>query len=69
MTITHLNPKGLHSSPASTQAVAVTGPATLVFVGGQNGVDSNGEVVAAETGSQTRQALRNVELAVEAAGD
>lgn len=68
MTITHLNPEGMHANPAFTQAVKVTGPAGLVFVGGQNGVDAAGNVVGDDAATQTAQALRNVERAVEAAG-
>jgi enamine deaminase RidA (YjgF/YER057c/UK114 family) len=68
MTTTHLNPPTLHANPAFSQAVRVDPPASLVFVGGQNGVDADGEVVGDDVAAQAEQALRNVALAVEAAG-
>ena len=66
--ITHINPDGMASNPAFSQAVKVSGPAALVFIGGQNGVDADGQVVADDIGAQTQQALRNVVTVVEAAG-
>jgi enamine deaminase RidA (YjgF/YER057c/UK114 family) len=65
--VTHLNPQGLSVNPAFSQAVKVSGPASLVFVGGQNGVGADGSIED-DAAAQTRQALRNVELAVAAAG-
>jgi enamine deaminase RidA (YjgF/YER057c/UK114 family) len=46
----------------------VSGPASLLFIGGQNGVDTDGNVVGDDAASQAERALRNVERAVEAAG-
>jgi enamine deaminase RidA (YjgF/YER057c/UK114 family) len=66
-TITHLNPDGMPANPAFTQAVKVAGPASLLFIGGQNGVDADGNIVG-DAAAQARQALRNVERTVEAAG-
>jgi len=43
--IEHLNPEGLHKNPAYSQAVAVAGPVKTVYVGGQNAVDSEGNLV------------------------
>jgi enamine deaminase RidA (YjgF/YER057c/UK114 family) len=67
-TIEHLNPDGLHANPAFTQAVKVAGSASLVIVGGQNGVDASGDVVGDDPYAQAQQALRNVQTAMEAAG-
>lgn len=67
--IVHLNPEGLHSNPAYTQAVSVAGSVKIVYVGGQNAVDEQGKIVGAgDIKAQTIQALRNVEVAVAAAG-
>jgi len=66
--VTHLNPPSLPASPAFSQAVKVAAPATLVFIGGQNGVDTSGQPVSDQAGEQCAQALRNVEAAVQAAG-
>jgi enamine deaminase RidA (YjgF/YER057c/UK114 family) len=68
MTITHLNPDGLAANPAFTQAVKVPGQASLLFIGGQNGVDAGGNVVGDDAAAQTEQALRNIELTLRAAG-
>ena len=68
MTITRLNPDSLHKNPAFTQVAVVAPPATLIYVGGQNGVNSQGEVVGHDIASQTIQAMKNVTAALEAAG-
>lgn len=68
-TVRHLNPDGLHKNPAYSQAVAVTGDVTTVYVGGQNAADSAGQVVGkGDLKAQTRQALRNLETALAAGG-
>jgi enamine deaminase RidA (YjgF/YER057c/UK114 family) len=65
--LTHLNPDGLPTNPAFSQAVAVEGAAQTVYVGGQNGIGADGSV---EPGirPQTAQALRNLETVLQAAG-
>ena len=68
MTITRLNPDTLHKNPAFTQVAVVQPPATLVFVGGQNGVNTQGEVVGQDIAIQTVQAMKNVTAALEATG-
>ncbi|MET0735796.1 MAG: RidA family protein [Microbacterium sp.] len=68
MTVTHLNPASLHTNPAFSQGVVVEPPGRFVFVGGQNGVDGEGEVVADDLAGQTRQALLNVIAVLEEAG-
>jgi enamine deaminase RidA (YjgF/YER057c/UK114 family) len=67
--VEHLNPEGLHQNPAFTQAVVVTGPAKTIYIGGQNAVDANGEIVGkGDMGAQSEQAIKNVTLLLEAAG-
>ena len=68
MTVTHVNPDSLHRNPAFSQGVIVEPPGRFVFVGGQNGVDGDGRVVAEDLPSQTRQALLNVIAVLAAAG-
>ena len=68
MTVTHVNPDSLHRNPAFSQGVIVEPPGRFVFVGGQNGVDSEGRMVAEDLPGQTRQALLNVIAVLEAAG-
>lgn len=59
MSIHHLNPAGLHTNPAFSQGVVVNAE-RLLIVGGQQGTDASGELIAADLGRQTQQALRNV---------
>lgn len=67
--VEHLNPEHLHRSPAYSQAVAVSGNAKTVYVGGQNAVDAEGKLVgAADLKAQSVRAIKNVELAVIEAG-
>jgi enamine deaminase RidA (YjgF/YER057c/UK114 family) len=69
LTVTHLNPEGMHSNPAYSQAVAVTGNAKTIYVGGQNAVNAEGQVVGAgDMAAQTEQVLANVETVLAAAG-
>jgi 2-iminobutanoate/2-iminopropanoate deaminase len=65
----HLNPPSLFSSVEHgfSQAVVASG-ARLVFISGQTAWDANKKIVGRTLGEQTRQALRNVKTAVEAAG-
>ncbi len=67
-TVTRLQPADLPSSPAFAQGVSVDGPARTIYVGGQNGIRVDGTVIGDDAGSQTRQALRNVELVLAEAG-
>jgi enamine deaminase RidA (YjgF/YER057c/UK114 family) len=66
-TIDHLNPAGLPSNPAFSQAVTVRGAGTTVYVGGQNGIDADGAVPEG-IGGQTALALSNLAAVLEAAG-
>ena len=68
MTITHLNPPSMHSSPAFSQGTIIPAGARILFVGGQNGVGPDGKVVGDTIETQTEQALRNVLAVLAAAG-
>ena len=65
----YLNPPSLFSSVEHgfSQVVVASG-AKLVFISGQTAWDANKKIVGRALGGQTRQALRNVKAAVEAAG-
>jgi enamine deaminase RidA (YjgF/YER057c/UK114 family) len=67
-TVTRLRPDGLPRNPAFAQGVSVAEPARTIYVGGQNGVRADGSVVGSDVGSQTRQALRNLELVLAEGG-
>src|SRR4029450_10875929 len=63
-----LRPKGLVPSPAFSQVAAVPPGATTVYVGGQNAVDQNGELVGGtDVAAQTRRGVANRAAALQAA--
>jgi len=68
MGVRHINPEGLHRSPAFSQAVVVEGPTKTIYIGGQNGVDSDGKVVGPTVGEQSKQAFRNLATILESEG-
>jgi enamine deaminase RidA (YjgF/YER057c/UK114 family) len=68
MSTRHINPEGLHRHPAYSQAVVVQQPAKTIYIGGQNGVDTNGKVVGATVGEQASQAFRNLATILESEG-
>ena len=59
MKITHINPDNLYKSPVFSQAVLVEGGKTL-YIGGQNGILSDGTMAGDTLGTQTEQALKNI---------
>jgi enamine deaminase RidA (YjgF/YER057c/UK114 family) len=64
-----LRPEGLVASPAFSHVAIVPPGATTVYVGGQNALDQNGELVGgADVAAQTRQVMANLATALDAAG-
>jgi 2-iminobutanoate/2-iminopropanoate deaminase len=59
MNITNINPEGLHSNPAFSQAVMVEGGKTL-YIGGQNGLLADGTVAGDTLAAQTTQVYKNM---------
>jgi enamine deaminase RidA (YjgF/YER057c/UK114 family) len=67
--VRHLNPAALHTSPVFTQLVVASGPVTTIYVGGQNAVDTAGNIVGGgDLAAQTRQIFANLEAALGEAG-
>lgn len=67
--VQHINPEGLSKNPAFTQVVIVAGPAKTIYVGGQDAVDTSGNIVGeGDIGRQTEQVLKNIQTALEACG-
>jgi enamine deaminase RidA (YjgF/YER057c/UK114 family) len=64
----HINPDGLHRSPAFSQAVVVEHPAKTIYISGQNGVDANGEVVGPTLKEQATRAFHNLATILESEG-
>ena len=68
MGVRHINPEGLHRSPAFSQAVVVEQPSKTIYIGGQNGVDAEGKVVGPTVGEQSTQVFRNLATILESEG-
>jgi enamine deaminase RidA (YjgF/YER057c/UK114 family) len=68
MTVRHVNPEGMHQSPAFSQAVVVESPTKTIYIGGQNGVGPDGQVVGDTLGAQSAQAFANLATILEAEG-
>jgi enamine deaminase RidA (YjgF/YER057c/UK114 family) len=68
MGVRHINPDGLHRSPAFSQAVVVEQPAKTIYIGGQNGVDADGNVVGPTLQEQAGQAFRNLATILDSVG-
>src|SRR5215204_2665819 len=67
--VSYVDPDDLHKNPAFTNVVVVEGPVRTVHVGGQNAVDSSGNVVGkGDVAAQTRQVLANLRTALVAGG-
>ena len=68
MNITHLNPDTLYKNPVFSQAIVVEGTVKTIYVGGQNGVTTDGAMAGDDLGSQSEQAFKNLLAALRAAG-
>ena len=67
-TVEHPSPEGLLHNPAFSQVVVGPGTRTI-YTAGQVSTDERGALVGADDlATQTRQAMRNVGLALAAAG-
>jgi enamine deaminase RidA (YjgF/YER057c/UK114 family) len=64
-----LSPDGLSRNPAFSNVAVVSGKVRTIYVGGQDAVTADGEIVGkGDLGAQTAQILANVETALAAAG-
>jgi enamine deaminase RidA (YjgF/YER057c/UK114 family) len=64
-----LRPEGLVQSPAFTHVAVVPPGATTIYIGGQNAVDGDGKLVGSDDAAeQTRQVMKNLHVALAAAG-
>jgi enamine deaminase RidA (YjgF/YER057c/UK114 family) len=66
--IQYINPDGMYKSPAFSQAIITTGPGKTIYIGGQNAVNEQGQVVGADLATQTEQAMKNLTTALAACG-
>jgi enamine deaminase RidA (YjgF/YER057c/UK114 family) len=61
------NPTELSKPPGYTHVVEITGPARIVYIAGQLGLDKEGKPVG-DFRAQTTQAFENLKIALAAAG-
>jgi enamine deaminase RidA (YjgF/YER057c/UK114 family) len=67
--VEHINPENLHKNRAFTQVVSVSGPVKTIYIGGQDSVDVQGNIIGkGDLKLQTRQAFENMQKALNAAG-
>jgi enamine deaminase RidA (YjgF/YER057c/UK114 family) len=67
--VKYINPDSLTKNPAFTNVVTVTGSVKTVYIGGQDALDSSGNIVGkGDLKAQTEQILKNIQAALEAAG-
>lgn len=67
--VQHLNPDGLIKNPAFTNVITVRGAAKTIYIGEMNANDENGNVVGkGDIKAQTQQVMKNVGIALKAAG-
>lgn len=63
--VKYSNPEGLFKSKFFSQVVTVSGNAKTIYVGGQNAVNSKGELVGKDDFElQVKQALENIKTAL-----
>ena len=64
------NPPGLSKPPGYSQVVEVPGPARMIFIAGQLGLDIDGKLVGSpgDFRAQAIQAFENLKIALHAAG-
>lgn len=67
--ITHVNPDGLTKNPAFSQIITTHGSGKTIYIGGQNSVNENREVVGKDDILiQTDQVMKNLKIALAASG-
>jgi len=63
-----LNPDGLSRNPAFSNVAVVSGRVRTIYIGGQDAVDAEGNIVGiGDIAAQTEQVLRNLRTALAAA--
>jgi enamine deaminase RidA (YjgF/YER057c/UK114 family) len=67
--VEYINPDGMHKNPAFTQVVVATHPSKTVYIGMQNAVSAQGEIVGkGDIAAQTEQVMKNLQICLESAG-
>jgi enamine deaminase RidA (YjgF/YER057c/UK114 family) len=64
-----LNPDGLSRNPAFSQVVITQGKGKTIYIGGQDSVNSQREIVGkGDIAEQTNQVMKNLQIALAACG-
>jgi enamine deaminase RidA (YjgF/YER057c/UK114 family) len=67
--IQHINPDGLMKNPAFSQVVTTHGAGKTIYIGGQDAVNANREIVGkGDIAEQTEQVMKNLQIALAACG-
>ncbi len=67
--IAYINPDGLSKNPAFSQIVTTQGNGKTIYVGGQDAVNAQGEIVGkGDIAEQTEQVMKNLQTALSACG-
>lgn len=67
--IKHINPEGLSKYAAFSQIITTQGSGKTIYIGGQNSVDANREIIGkGSIQEQSEQAMQNVQTALTACG-
>jgi len=65
--VKHSNPEGLFDSRVFSQVVTVSGNAKTIYIGGQNAINSEGQLIGRDNLElQTKQVLKNIQTALAA---
>jgi len=65
--VTYINPEGLSKNPAFSQLVCVEGKGKTIYIGGQDSVNAEGEIVGeGDIAAQTEQVMKNLKTALAA---
>lgn len=67
--ISYINPEGLSRNPAFTQVVTTQGNGKTIYIGGQDALNKQGEIIGkGNIAEQTEQVMKNLETALSACG-
>jgi enamine deaminase RidA (YjgF/YER057c/UK114 family) len=67
--VQYINPDGLFKNPAFSQIVTTQGSGKTIYIGGQNSVNRQREIVGkGDISEQTEQVMKNIQTALLACG-
>ena len=67
--VQYINPDGLSKNPAFSQIVTTQGNGKTIYIGGQDAVNINGEIIGkGDIATQTEQVMKNLQTALLACG-